>query len=297
MQEQFNQIKNQQKNGKKIGLALGGGGARGLAHIGVIKALERYQIPIHFIAGTSMGALVGGWYAANKNVWLLESMFLQVKDKDIMPSEKVIKNKDGVLFKDELIVEFLEKGFKNKSFDDCAIPFAAVATNVENGDEVMLKEGKLADAIRASVAIPVIFKPVKINGQILSDGALANPVPADIVKKMGADIVIAVDVSSRWINLSENIKQPKDFYSVISEAFSVVSYQISKQVLKKADLVIRPPVLTYSFLQFNRAKEIIAAGAQEIKRNLPEIEQKTGYRRTEPETIIEKIFNFMLDND
>ena len=114
MTDQIQEINNQQKSGKKIGLALGGGGAKGLAHIGVIKALERAQIPIDYIAGTSMGALVGGWYAMTKNIWLLESLFLQIKDNDIFLGKKPLKNKSGVLFRDEMIIEFLEKGFKNK---------------------------------------------------------------------------------------------------------------------------------------------------------------------------------------
>ena len=282
---------------KKIGLALGGGGARGLAHIGVLKALQDAHIPIDYIAGTSMGALVGGWYALNKSVHLLETLFLNIKDTDIFGTQKLLNQKSGALFSDQSIIGFLKEGFKNKEFADCQIPFAAVATDFSNGNETVIKNGSLSEAVAASVSVPVVFKPVKIDGKLLIDGGLSNPVPADVVKEMGADYVIAVDVSSRWLNFSDEIKTHRDVYSMISDAFSVVGYQISKQILKKADVILKPPVLTFSWLEFDQTKAIIERGYFEAKHNLPQIEKETGYKRTAPKTFSEKLFDFIFSND
>ena len=188
---------------KKIGLALGGGGAKGLAHIGIIKALENAGIKIDYIAGTSMGALVGGWYAATGDINALEDFIVHIKRSDIFPIKEIVNRKDGALFKGESIADKLREELKNIKIEDLQIPFAALATNTKNGDEVRLKNGDLVDAIRASTALPIVFAPVAINGHLLIDGGLANPVPADVVKDMGAEYIIAVDVSSRWFAVPE----------------------------------------------------------------------------------------------
>jgi NTE family protein len=284
---------------KKIGLALGGGGAKGLAHIGVIKILERAEVPIDFIAGTSMGVLIGGWYAATGNIYIMEKLFLSLKDRTILPETKLNEKKDGNLFGDNTIVDLLEAAFKGKTLENCQIPFAAVATDVENGKEVVLKEGKLVDAVRASIAMPVAFKPIKIDGKLLMDGGFANPVPADVVRKMGADIVIAADVSSRWMKISSDdlmdATKIKDLYSLIHELIGGVQYHITQRVLKEADIVLKIPVNTLSWLEFNRAAEIIGRGEKITREHMKEIEEKTGYesaiKRTFLENFMDSIFN------
>ncbi|MBI3638610.1 patatin-like phospholipase family protein [Candidatus Wolfebacteria bacterium] len=180
----------------KVGLALGGGGAKGLAHIGVIKALEAAGIKIDFISGTSMGSLIGGFYAATGDVRVLEELFLKLKKGDIFPMSKLLRKRDGNLFRDKSIIELLEADIKGVKIKDCKIPFAAVATDVKNGEDVIIKKGSLTDAIRASSALPVVFAPVSMGGKLLMDGGFSNPVPADVCRDMGAEIVIAVDVSS-----------------------------------------------------------------------------------------------------
>src|SRR3989344_7924563 len=279
---------------KKIGLALGGGGAKGLAHIGVIKALLDAGIKIDYIAGTSMGALVGGWYAATGDIRALEDFIVHIKRNDIFPVKEIIKHKDGTLFKGESIADKLRKELKNIKIEDCKIPFAALATNAKNGDEVRLKTGDLVDAIRASVALPIVFAPVAINGQLLIDGGLVNPVPADVVKDMGADYVIAVDVSSKWFAAPEELATTHDIYGVVSSALSIIEYQIAKNILKNADLVLRPPVMSYNWIEFNKAQEIIKAGEQELELNLREIRRKTGYKKP-PQTLAEKFLDFILN--
>ncbi|MBI2635640.1 MAG: patatin-like phospholipase family protein [Parcubacteria group bacterium] len=279
---------------KKIGLALGGGGAKGFAHIGVIKALEAAGINIDYIAGTSMGALIGGYYAATKDIKTLEELSLGIKKSDIFPISEVIRRKDGSLFRGESIVKLLDHRLSGIKIEDCKIPFTAVATDLKTGDEIKLKSGSLTDAIRASIAIPVVFSPVEIDGRFLMDGGFSNPVPADIVREMGADIVIAVDVSSRWIMAPDEILNTHDIYSLFSNALSVIEYQLAKNILKDADIVIRPPVLTYDWMAFDKSAEIIKTGQKELELNLKEIRKKTGHH-TPRRTTLEKFFDFIIN--
>jgi len=280
---------------KKIGLALGGGGAKGLAHIGVIKALINAGIKIDYIAGTSIGALVGGWYAATGDIKTLENFILDIKKDEIFPAEKMIKNKDSSFFKEKSIVDILRRSLENIKIENLEIPFTAVATDAKNGDMILLNRGDLVDAIRASTALPIVFAPVAIDGNLLIDGGLVNPVPADIVKKMGADYIIAVDVSSKWFTAPEELITNHDIYHVISNSLGIIEYQIAKNILKSANLVLRPPVLNYDWLEFNKAKEIIKIGEQEVELNLREIRRKTGYKKL-AQTLAEKFLDFIFNS-
>jgi NTE family protein len=283
-------------NKKKIGLALGGGGAKGYAHIGVIKALEAAGIEIDYIAGTSMGALVGGYYAATKDVKKLEELALKIKRSDLFPVREIIKfKKDGALFRGQSVADALNHHLSGIKIENCQIPFAAVATDVRNGDEFAAKSGDLTTAIRASIAVPAVFSPVEINGQFYMDGGLANPVPANVVRQMGADYVIAVDVSSKWMTAPEELVSVKDIYAIMSNALSIIEYQIAKGILKdNADIVLRPPVLTYDWTAFDRAGEIIKVGQKELELNLKEIRRQTG-RRAPRRTMGEKFFDFIIN--
>ena len=173
------------------------------------------------------------------------------------------------------------------------MPFKAVATNVENGGEEILESGLLSLAIEASIAIPVIFSPVKVGGKLLMDGGFCNPVPADVVRAMGADFVIAVDVSSRWVNVPENLSNSKNVYSAILNSFCAVEYQIAKHILDKADFVVKPAVMTYNLLNFQKAGEIIEAGKAETQRVLPDIREKAGYEKLPPKTLGEAFLRLL----
>ena len=142
---------------KKIGLALGGGGAKGLVHIGIIKALENAGIPIDYIAGTSMGALIGGVYAATKDIATLENMVSEIKRDDVFPLLELLKRKDGSFFRGQTLTERLRKALGDIEIQNCRIPFAAVATDEGRGEEVRIKKGDLVNAIRASIALPIVF--------------------------------------------------------------------------------------------------------------------------------------------
>lgn len=183
------------KKGLKIGLALGGGSARGLAHVGVILALEAYNIPIDIIAGTSIGSVIGSLYASGATIKQLEEVALSIKkSKTLFMLDSTFPH-SGLISGDRIEKMLNRFALKDKTFDDLSISFAAVATDVESGAEVILNQGKVIDAVRASIAIPGIFTPVKYGDYYLVDGGVVDPVPVDVVQMMGADIIIAVSLA------------------------------------------------------------------------------------------------------
>lgn len=284
------------KKRKKIGLALGGGGARGLAHIGVIKALREFGIEPDYVAGTSMGSIVGGWFCAGEPIEDLEGIFLKAKEKGLFSKTKIIWKRDGVLFKDFEIQAALEKRLSHISIEKCKTPFAAIATNVKNGDEVVLDKGSMNFALKASSAVPIAFKPVKTEeNELLVDGAFSNPVPADVVRKMGAEIVIAVDVSSRWVNLDQEIKLT-NIRSLMSSSLQAVEYQLAKDHEKDADILLRPPVTHLSWLDFNNVEDIVSAGYREARANINKISKASGQKLPE-KTLFDKFVDFALYRD
>ena len=183
------------KRGLKIGLALGSGSARGLAHVGVIMALEAYNIPIDIITGSSIGSVIGSLYASGATVRQLEEVALSIKKSKTLFLIDPVFPHSGLISGDRIEKMLNQFGIKDKTFDDLKIPFAAVATDVESGAEVILNQGKVIDAVRASISIPGIFTPVKYQDYYLVDGGVVDPVPVDVVKMMGADIIIAVNLA------------------------------------------------------------------------------------------------------
>ena len=183
------------KKGLKIGLALGSGSARGLAHVGVILALEAYNIPIDIIAGTSIGSVIGGLYASGATIRQLEEVALSIKKSKTLFLIDPVFPHSGLISGDRIEKMLNQFAIKDKTFDDLSIPFAAVATEIENGAEVINNQGKVIDAVRASISIPGIFTPVKYQDYYLVDGGVVNPVPVDVVQMMGADIIIAVSLA------------------------------------------------------------------------------------------------------
>ena len=211
--------------GKKIGLALGSGSARGLAHIGVIKVLEENHIPISMIAGTSMGSLIGALYASGLTGTEMEEIAcntnLKTTSRLFMPTPSVQGLIDG-----NRINDFLVSLMGNRSFSSLKMPFAAVAADIERAEEVVIADGPLVKAIRASISIPGIFTPAMMKGKSLVDGGLMNPVPVDVVKHLGADYIIAVDVTrpvkTDSIGLTEGLPEipDKDSQTVSSKNFN-----------------------------------------------------------------------------
>lgn len=255
----------------RIGLALGGGGARGTAHIGVLKALEELQVPIDYIAGTSMGALIGAMYASGMNAEELEEglgsmnwdlmfrdrsprdfkTFRRKRDDDLDYIDPSLGYRDGrfILPEGALVGQNAELFFQrmtlektwNDSFDNLPIPFRAVAADIVTGDEVVLDSGSLARAMRASMSIPGLFAPVELNDRLLVDGGLANNLPVQVLHDMGADIVIAVDVSSPMLE-RDAINDVLDMIEQMSNLMVYNSTISQIRLMTDQDLLITPPL-------------------------------------------------------
>jgi NTE family protein len=285
----------------RVGLVLGGGGARGFAHVAVLKELERQRIPVDCIAGTSMGAIVGGLYASGMSAVELEkqmramdwgSMFVdrlerpqrsfrRKRDDDLALvagkpgiGNEGIKIAPGVLSGERalLLLEALTQPVATRDdFDALPIPFRAVATDLNSGRAVVIGSGNLALAMRASMSIPGIFKPVVIGDQVLVDGGLANQVPVDVVRAMGADIVIAVDVSTPLSKLDEGAS----LFSIVDQIsgfMTVGSARAQTTTLGPRDLLVRPPlggeVSTSDFAKIELAMELGERGIEELRPRL-----------------------------
>jgi NTE family protein len=177
----------------KIGLALGSGSARGWAHIGVVRALSEAGIHVDYVAGTSIGAVVGAVYASG-NIDTLQEVAIQLDWKQIAYFFDVVLPKSGLIDGKKLST-FVRSHVNEKNIEDLSIPLCAVSTDLATGDEVVIQSGDIIDAVRASISVPGIFTPVKKNGTFLVDGGLVNPVPVSVVRQMGADFVIAVDLN------------------------------------------------------------------------------------------------------
>jgi len=192
----------------KVGLALGSGSARGWSHIGVIRALEEAGVTVDYIAGTSIGALVGAVYASGR-IDLLEDAVQQFSRKVILSLSDPVLPKSG-LIDGVNIAEFVHKYVLDKPIEELPLPLAIIATDLNTGDEIVLKEGNVVEAIRASISLPGIFKPVRRGDYLLVDGGLVNPVPVRTVREMGADFVIAVDLNCDLVQRKHNRLTPPD---------------------------------------------------------------------------------------
>jgi len=268
------ELKRMEKTRPKIGLVLGSGGVRGYAHIGAIKKLEENNIPINFISGASVGAMVGAYYALFKDIHALEKLVLSSTWQEIF--SLVDPSLSGGLIKGEKIEEFIDKNLEGADFSDLKIPFKVVATDLNTGNAVEISEGKISEAVRASISVPVIFKPVLINGRYLIDGGLSNPVPVESVKNMGADLVIAVNLIN---NKSFNKKTfGKEKSSSAPKLVSLLYYNLAKNCLKGADFIIEPEVKTKGIIGMGHilkgeGKKMIFQGEKAVEILLPQIKK------------------------
>jgi len=270
---------------RKVGLALSGGGARGLAHIGVLKILEQEGVPIDYLAGTSMGGLIAAAYAAGLSPDLMEQEALRMASlRRLLALADPSLPRRG-LFKGQKVREYLARHLGDRTFDDLRVPLTLVAVDLNTGREVFLNHGQIADAVRATVALPGIFTPVEWDGQLLVDGGLLDNLPADAVRQMGADVVIAVDVTSDSgvvASLVEGLHQRRyvpnglvDTVEVLWRSLDVMMAEISRRRLAEAhpEIIIRPsiPPDVTVLTGFPRAAEIIAAGEEAAQEAMPRI--------------------------
>lgn len=247
-----------------IGLALGSGGARGFAHLGVIKVLLEENIPIHYISGSSMGALVASFYGAGLDIDRLYKLALAFKRKYYLdftvPKMGFIAGKR--------VKELIRVFTHGKTIEQLDIPISIVATDLLTGEKVVFTQGPVSDAVRASIAIPGIFVPEKINGRLLVDGGVIDRVPISVVKEMGADIVIAVDVSHVKIN-----EEVTSIFDVILQSIDIMQKELVKFSEITSDVMIRPHVGQYSSRAFTNIEDIIRIGEEETRKQIPMIHQ------------------------
>jgi NTE family protein len=256
---------------KKVGLALGSGGPRGFALVGVIRTLVKHKIPIDFIAGTSAGAIIGGAYAVRKDLADLEKLAENFPVRDFVSTLLEVRLSKGIL-KGTRFLTLLQSLIGNVRIEETKIPFAAVATDQETGETVVLKHGLLADAMRASSSIPIMFAPHMQGKQELLDGGVNQQVPADIVREMGAKIVIAV-------NLSENITtlRTRNPLTNMQRYFMLMMRALARENVKNADIVISPRVTSTSWMDNVRLREeLIEEGERATEAVIPVIKKLIG---------------------
>ena len=246
-----------------IGLALGGGFARGIAHVGVLKVLEEEKIPIRYIAGTSVGALIGAAYCSGVSVAELEQVATRVRFKHIA---RWTLSRYGFA-SNQRMIGFLNQLLKAKTFEELLIPLAVTATDYSTGEGVVFHSGPLVDPVRASCAYPGMFQPVKIRGRMLIDGMLSHTVPTQPLRQMGADRVLAVHLRGNW----SNGEGPRHLFDVIGQCFAIAQEMNSSQWKQAADLVIEPDVNGFKYDAFERSSELVRAGELATRAALPQI--------------------------
>lgn len=277
---------------KKLGLALGGGGARGCAHVGVIKALTEAEISIDCIAGSSIGSVVGGVFASG-DMEEFERYLLEISWKDVVRHfDPGVPNRG--LFKGNKVVKLLEKIITHQKFSELSIPLAVVATNLETGRAVHIKRGNVIDAIRASIAIPGIFTPFKKGSRFLIDGGVVNPMPVDVVREMGADVVIGVDLNHQYIKEKMRSKKKKqmaknniiewltperpNIIDVIESSVFMMQNQITEKnvSMNPPDIMIRPILASANIFDFHRARSMIKVGHRKMEKEIPKLKKLLG---------------------
>lgn len=265
----------------KVGLALGGGAARGLAHIGVLEVLQREGIPIDMIAGTSIGGLVGAFCARGQDFGLLKDMAVKINLVKMLSLADLALPKSG-LFGGKAVISMLEKMMGNDvKFEELPIPLALVATDIITGEEVVIDRGSVLEGVRATISIPGIFTVAKRQGRYLVDGGLVNPVPVSVLKDMGADFIIAVnvmpDVGDRVRHLKKEGKKDwkePNIFNVILQSLYIGTYIIAKASTEGADIVINPDTAHISPGDFHHARECIEEGEKATREAMPEIKRK-----------------------
>lgn len=246
-----------------IGLALGGGFARGIAHIGVLKVLEEEGIPVRLIAGTSVGALIGASYCSGLSIAELREVARNTRFTSLA---RWTLSRYGFASNDRMIT-FLTRILKAKTFEEMRIPLGVAATDFNTGEGVVFHSGEIIDPVRASCAYPGMFLPVNIRGRYLVDGMLSHPVPTHPLREMGADRVLAVHLKGMWSGGGA----PKHLFAVIGQSFAIAQDAMGSIWRSAADLVVEPDVAGFEYDDFKRSDELIRVGEQAMRKALPEV--------------------------
>lgn len=248
----------------KIALVLGGGGARGFAHVGVLRVLEQEKIPIDLIVGTSVGSLIGALYASNPNTFELEWSAFQMEASDLLDFSLFSITKGPVA--GDAILEFVEEQVKTKRIEDLKIQTVIIATDLNTGERVDLTTGLVSEAVRASVSVPGVFVPHQLGGRTLVDGGLVANLGVDVAREYGADIVIAVNITENVVDYDLN-----NIVSIIAQSVNIMMGQMAEAQLKNADIVIRPDVFDVSTFDFDQKKRCMMEGIEATKKIVPQL--------------------------
>lgn len=249
----------------RIALALGGGAARGFAHIGVIKALEAQGIVPDIVVGTSAGSVVGSLYAAGLTGFELQKVALQMDEAQVsdwsLPDRGVLKG--------EALQNFINRAVANRPLEKLNRTFAVVATDLQSGEPVVFRTGNTGMAVRASSCVPGVFQPVSINGRDYVDGGLVSPIPVRTAKSLGADLIIAVDISAKPQN-----GKTQNTVGVLLQTFAIMGQSISRYELAEADVVIRPQLSDVAAIDFQGRHLAVMEGEKAAAAALPEIRRR-----------------------
>ncbi|OPX98445.1 MAG: NTE family protein RssA [Syntrophorhabdus sp. PtaB.Bin047] len=253
----------------KVALVLGGGSAKGFAHVGVLRVLEREKIPIHMIVGTSVGSLIGGIYASNPDSFQLEWAAFKIARSDIL-DYSITSSKMGPV-QGTRLESFVEQNAKVRLVEATKIPFYPVATDLNTGETVTLEKGSLAKAIHASSAIPGIFVPVTFGNRTLVDGGVTSNIACDVARAKGANVIIAV-------NLQKDVRDTDitSVIDVIAQSISIMMHVNTRSKLTQADVIIEPDTKGISMFDFSQKKTLMEEGMKAAQAALPRIRALTG---------------------
>ena len=247
----------------KVAVVLGAGAVKGFAHVGVLKVLESQHIPVHMVVGTSVGSLVGSLYAYGYDAYTLQTLALTMERDELID----LTIPDNGFVKGEKLENYINRMVRNTPIEKFRIPFHAVATNIQTGEEMVFGTGNAGMAVRASCSIPGVFKPAKISGKTYVDGGLVNPVATDVARRYGADVVIAVDISA-----SRDITVPEGTIDTILKSIDIMYAKISQLQIPRADVVIKPDVGHIGSSDFTKKHEAILEGEKAALAAMPAIQ-------------------------
>ena len=246
----------------RIGIALGGGAAKGFAHIGVIKMLEANGFKPEFVAGTSAGSVVGALYASGMDPFLLQERAVALDESSI----RDVSLFSGGLIKGQKLQDYVNGQVRQKPIETMKLPFAAVATQLETGKRTVFSRGNAGQAVRASSSIPGVFEPVQIGKFSYVDGGIVSPVPVDAARGLGAELVIAVDISSKASG-----KTPDGMLGIVNQSIAIMGQKLGEQELARADVIIRPRVASIGPADFEQRNQAILEGERAALAAMPQI--------------------------
>ena len=253
----------------KIGLALGGGAAKGFAHIGVIKMLEASGIHPDVVAGTSAGSVVGALYASGMDAFQMQQVAFGLDEAKI----RDVRLFSGGLVQGKALEDYVNQQVDRQPMERLKLPFAAVATELETGRRTVFVRGNTGEAVRASCSVPGVFEPVAIGGRHYVDGGVVSPIPVDAARQLGADFVIAVDISAK-----PDGGNPQGMLNIVGQSITIMGRQLARQEIARADVVIRPDLSGIGPTDFEQKNLAILAGEKAALAAIPEIRARLAAR-------------------